>query len=155
MSSASITRQCLGLPESPKLGCCSKIYLSPKHQVQQTHMQVHSLDTQPPGRPCQQIFFHEPEALCPTIQQLTAFTVSSAISIFQEGMGSGRGKNRTSANWNRLHLGLQLQTSRSSPGSTHRQKRQRTPVLLPGKPHGRRSLVGYSPRGQKESDMPG
>ena len=28
-----------------------------------------------------------------------------------------------------------------------------TPVLLPGKPHGRRSLVGCSPWGRKESDM--
>ena len=28
-----------------------------------------------------------------------------------------------------------------------------TPVLLPGKSHGRRSLVGYSPWGRKESDM--
>ena len=27
-----------------------------------------------------------------------------------------------------------------------------TPVLLPGKSHGQRSLVGYSPRGHKESD---
>ena len=27
-----------------------------------------------------------------------------------------------------------------------------TPVLLPGKPHGQRSLVGYSPWGRKESD---
>ena len=27
-----------------------------------------------------------------------------------------------------------------------------TPVLLPGKSHGRRSLVGYSPWGHKESD---
>ena len=27
-----------------------------------------------------------------------------------------------------------------------------TPVLLPGKSHGRRSLVGYSPRGHKELD---
>ena len=27
-----------------------------------------------------------------------------------------------------------------------------TPVLLPGKPHGCRSLVGYSPWGHKESD---
>ena len=31
-------------------------------------------------------------------------------------------------------------------------KWQPTPVPLPGKPHGRRSLVGYSPRGRKESD---
>ena len=31
-------------------------------------------------------------------------------------------------------------------------KRQPTPVLLPGKFHGWRSLVGYSPWGRKESD---
>ena len=30
---------------------------------------------------------------------------------------------------------------------------QPTPVLLPGESHGRRSLVGYSPWGRKESDM--
>ena len=29
---------------------------------------------------------------------------------------------------------------------------QPTPVFLPGESHGRRSLVGYSPRGHKESD---
>ena len=34
-----------------------------------------------------------------------------------------------------------------------RRKWQSTPVLLPGKSHGQRSLVGYSPRGRKESDM--
>ena len=28
-----------------------------------------------------------------------------------------------------------------------------TPVSLPGESHGQRSLVGYSPRGRKESDM--
>ena len=33
-----------------------------------------------------------------------------------------------------------------------RRKWQHTPVLLPGKSHGRRSLVGYSPWGRKESD---
>ena len=33
-----------------------------------------------------------------------------------------------------------------------RRKWQPTPVLLPGKSHGWRSLVGYSPRGHKESD---
>ena len=33
-----------------------------------------------------------------------------------------------------------------------RRKWQPTPVLLPGKFHGWRSLVGYSPWGQKESD---
>ena len=33
-----------------------------------------------------------------------------------------------------------------------RRKWQPTPVLLPGEPHGGRSLVGYSPWGHKESD---
>ena len=33
-----------------------------------------------------------------------------------------------------------------------RRKWQPTPVLLPGKFHGQRSLVGYSPWGLKESD---
>ena len=33
-----------------------------------------------------------------------------------------------------------------------RRKWQSTLVLLPGKFHGQRSLVGYSPRGRKESD---
>ena len=33
-----------------------------------------------------------------------------------------------------------------------RRKWQPTPVLLPGKSHGLRSLVGYSPWGRKESD---
>ena len=37
-------------------------------------------------------------------------------------------------------------------GSWRRQW-QPTPVLLPGKSHGRRSLVGCSPWGHKESDM--
>ena len=34
-----------------------------------------------------------------------------------------------------------------------RRKWQSTPELLPGKSHGQRSLVGYSPWGHKESDM--
>ena len=29
---------------------------------------------------------------------------------------------------------------------------QRTPVFLPGEPHGQRNLVGYSPWGHKELD---
>ena len=33
-----------------------------------------------------------------------------------------------------------------------RRKWQPSPVLLPGKSHGQRSLVGYSPWGHKESD---
>ena len=34
-----------------------------------------------------------------------------------------------------------------------RRKWQPTPVFLPGESHGRRNLMGYSPRGRKESDM--
>ena len=34
-----------------------------------------------------------------------------------------------------------------------RRKWQPTPVFLPGKSHGQRGLVGYSPWGCKESDM--
>ena len=34
-----------------------------------------------------------------------------------------------------------------------RRKWQPTPVFLPGKSHGQRSLVGYSPRGHKESSV--
>ena len=33
-----------------------------------------------------------------------------------------------------------------------RRKWQPTPVFLPGKSHGQRSLAGYSPRGRRESD---
>ena len=33
-----------------------------------------------------------------------------------------------------------------------RRKWQPTPVLLPGKPHAQRTLIGYSPWGRKESD---
>ena len=40
--------------------------------------------------------------------------------------------------------------SRRSPGV---KKWQSTSVFLPGKFHGQRSLVGYSPWGHKESDM--
>ena len=39
-------------------------------------------------------------------------------------------------------------------GKIHwRRKWQPTPVFFPGESHGRRSLVGYSPQGVKESDM--
>ena len=37
--------------------------------------------------------------------------------------------------------------------SSCRDKWQLTPVFLPGKSHGQRKLVGYSPWSRKESDM--
>ena len=42
---------------------------------------------------------------------------------------------------------------RSLVGKIWRRKWQPPPVVLPGKSHGQRSLVGYSPGGHKESDM--
>ena len=39
------------------------------------------------------------------------------------------------------------------PASERRRQWQPTPVLLPGKSHGRRSLIGCSPWGHEESDM--
>ena len=38
------------------------------------------------------------------------------------------------------------------PSIPWRSKWQSTPALLPGKSHGRKSLIGYSPWGRKESD---
>ena len=38
------------------------------------------------------------------------------------------------------------------PKTPWRRKWHPTPVFLPGESHGQRSLVGYSPRGRKESD---
>ena len=42
--------------------------------------------------------------------------------------------------------------SHNVPGFFWRRKWQPTPVFLPGKSHGQRSLAGYSPWGRKESD---
>ena len=54
-----------------------------------------------------------------------------------------------------LHiLGLLHQPNFPVPrASNWRRQWQLTPVLLPGKPHGQRSLVGCSPWGRKESDL--
>ena len=41
----------------------------------------------------------------------------------------------------------------SIPGFPWRRKWQPTPIVLAGGSHGQRTLVGYSPRGHRESDM--
>ena len=43
--------------------------------------------------------------------------------------------------------------SRDAGSISGSRKWQPTPVFLPGKFHGQRSLVGYSPWGHKEVDM--
>ena len=51
--------------------------------------------------------------------------------------------------WTRLK---RLSSSSSSRNIRRRRQWHPTPVLLPGKSHGRRSLVGLSPWGREESD---
>ena len=56
------------------------------------------------------------------------------------------------------HLPTMWKTTGFSPWVrkiSWRRKWQPTPVFLPGKSHGRRSLVGYCPWGRKESDTTG
>ena len=43
-------------------------------------------------------------------------------------------------------------TNKITKSIVNEMKWQSTPVLLPGKSHGQRSLVGYSPWGRKELD---
>ena len=72
---------------------------------------------------------------------------------------------KLSSGWNSLVAPLRATCKKASacnvgdlgsiPGSGRfpwRRKWQPTPVFLPGESHGWRSLVGYSPRGRKESD---
>ena len=53
----------------------------------------------------------------------------------------------------RLLWGKQLNFICTELGDWWRRKWHPTPVLLPGKSHGQRSLVGFSPWGHKESDL--
>ena len=52
-----------------------------------------------------------------------------------------------------MHQHLQMISIGVNKHKTRRRQWQPTPVLLPGKSHGRRSLIGYSPWGHKESNM--
>ena len=45
-----------------------------------------------------------------------------------------------------------LSSKKTTNNKTGENKWQSTPVLLPGKSHGQRSLAGYSPWGHKELD---
>ena len=73
--------------------------------------------------------------------------VKLATSIRSEWDSPGGSDGKVSA-YNEGDMG-------SIPGlgrSPWRRKCQPTPAFLPGKSHGWRSLVGYSPWGRKESD---
>ena len=51
------------------------------------------------------------------------------------------------------HLPTMWETRVGSLGREDHLEKEPTPVLLPTKSHGQRSVVGYSPWGCKESDM--
>ena len=53
---------------------------------------------------------------------------------------------------NPLQLKKKTENSRGFLCASWRRQWQPTPVLLPGKSHGRRNLVGFSPWGRTESD---
>ena len=66
-------------------------------------------------------------------------------------------KNRWIGLYKKVYLSVCLQCRKPRFDSwvgkiPWRRKWQPTPVFLPGESHGRRSLVGYSPRGHKELD---
>ena len=65
--------------------------------------------------------------------------------IFQDG-ASGKGSACQCRSWRRHRFYSWVEKI------LWRSKYQPTPVFLPGKSHGPRSLVGYSPWGRKESD---
>ena len=50
------------------------------------------------------------------------------------------------------HLSPMRETRVRSLGWEDPLEKEMVPVFLPGESHGQRSLVGYSPRGRKESD---
>ena len=72
---------------------------------------------------------------------------SQILNLSYEGFPGGS-EVKASA-WNTGDLGS-IPGSGRSPGERNGNP---TPVLLPGKSYGWRSLVGYCPQGRKESDM--
>ena len=67
-------------------------------------------------------------------------------------------KRKTNTTWYHLHMESKIQLkwtylwNRNRFTDKGRRQWQLTPVLLPGKSHGQRSLVGCSPWGHEESD---
>ena len=55
--------------------------------------------------------------------------------------------------WIMYELEFAMHRLMGFPGGARRRQWHPTPVFVPGKSHGRRSLVGRSPSGREESDM--
>ena len=77
--------------------------------------------------------------------------MASSISIWPRSLFHGIFKVWVMpVNLSKFHIQIWFSSMQSLKG---RKQWHLTPVLLPGKSHGRRSLVGCSPWGLKESDM--
>ena len=102
---------------------------------------------------------------CPLRNSPGWFSVGSTRSVLRACViGAGLGLEReTTLDDSKLGISLVAQTVKSVPQCKRpgfavareyplEKAMHPTPVLLPGKSHGRRSLAGYSPWGRKESD---
>ena len=72
----------------------------------------------------------------------------SSILAWENPMDRGAWQGLTWQQLTDTHTG-----DRDYSASSYRRQWHPTPVLLPGEPHGRRSLIGCSPWGHWESDM--
>ena len=99
----------------------------------------------------------------PHIQERTGFLGGCAVLCSLQGQFPGRGLFMSSMCYGVVFPGgSEVKASACNAGdlslipgwgrSPGEGNVQPTPVFLPGKSHGRRSLVGYSPQGCKESD---
>ena len=90
----------------------------------------------------------------PVLEQYKIIFDISYINHITKLRGKSKGKCLTSSRWH-IYKSVRCYFSRSGGEANFhwRRKWQPTPIFLPGKSHGQRSLVGYSPWGCKESDM--
>ena len=80
------------------------------------------------------------------------FKLASQVILTQVVQRPQFEKHRV-AEYNGNKQALQLLGCKASLSKLQRRQWRPTPVLLPGKSHGQRSLVGCSPWGSEESDM--
>ena len=85
---------------------------------------------------------------CPKLRLLTSYTHLLPLSL-KISVSSANFKKIV---WWASLVAQRLKRLPAMQETPWRRKWQPTPVFLPGESHGRRSLVGYSPRGRKELD---
>ena len=91
---------------------------------------------------------HTSKVMLKILQDRLQQYVNCELPDVQAGFRKGKGTRDQIAN-----IYWIIEKAREFPKIIWRRKWQSTPALLPGKSHGRRSLIGYSPWGRKESDM--